>query len=336
MNVQVRNARLQGSAEGHRVLAMMEARERIARTDGQIDVFGTLADLDIFVMFKPLDGLLGAFLKREYPGVLISTKRPYSVQRFTGAHELGHAVLNHEPSLDSPGVIRRASLGLLPPGRGNFRLHLQEIEADAFASEFLTPKWLLVHHAKAQGWNVSNLAEPEVAYQLALRCGCSYEATLRSLARNGLISDAQVNQALKVQPKALKAHLRGEVEWVDPWSDVWRVRERDLGHSIPAAAGDTVRLELLQHSAGGYLWQVEALDGQLPLLGEDVQVPEGAIGAPARRLWWLRADGGGPAKVTLVERRPWETEGKPVELQFNIRPKETGLSRANRAKLAVV
>jgi hypothetical protein len=38
---------------------------------------------------QPLDKLLGAYVPAEEPGILITTKRPLSIQRFTAAHELG-------------------------------------------------------------------------------------------------------------------------------------------------------------------------------------------------------------------------------------------------------
>lgn len=336
MNRNVRNARLTGTAEAHRIHRMMESRERVEATDGQVDVFGILAELEVLVVFKPLDGLLGAFLKQEAPGVIISTKRPYSVQRFTGAHELGHAVLDHDPSLDSPGVLRRAAIGYIPTGTGNFRAYLQEIEADAFAGELLAPRWLLIYHAKRQGWQASQLSDPDVAYQMALRCGCSYEATLRSLARNSLISETQVDAALKAKPKALKARLRGEAEWINPWSDVWRLTERDQGHRVPAADGDMLRVGLLQKSAAGYRWTANEVDPGLLLLMEDVRITTATVGGPSEKLWYYRAGGEGLAVASYAERRPWEAAAvAAATFEVNIKPVEKGLSRANRARLVV-
>jgi hypothetical protein len=75
---------------------------------GRIDVFGAIAKLGATLMFQPLDKLLGAFLPGDEVGVLITTKRPLPVQRFTGAHELGHLYMRHEPSLDDENILRRA------------------------------------------------------------------------------------------------------------------------------------------------------------------------------------------------------------------------------------
>src|SRR5262249_61495232 len=66
-----------------------------------------LFDRDIYVMFRPLKNLLGAYFSDPDTGVLVTTKRPLPVQRFTAAHELGHAVLGHEASLDDAEVLER-------------------------------------------------------------------------------------------------------------------------------------------------------------------------------------------------------------------------------------
>ena len=159
MHPNIRLARLRGQKAALRLHETMEVRENIKDTNGQIDVFQTLAQLDIAVVFKPLDGLLGIYIRGASPGALISTKRQPSVQRFTAAHELGHAVLLHEPSLDTPDVLRRAATGLASPQRPGFASWIQEVEADAFAGEFLMPRWLIVDHATAQGWSRDDLCQ---------------------------------------------------------------------------------------------------------------------------------------------------------------------------------
>ena len=81
------------------------------------------------LLFRPLRGLLGAYLGQpSFPraGIIVSTQRDLHVQRFTAAHELGHMVMGHEPSLDGEEI------GLWRGESSN----PQEVEADAFASEF--------------------------------------------------------------------------------------------------------------------------------------------------------------------------------------------------------
>ena len=248
---ELRDARLKGAKAAYRILDMLEARDRLKQTYGQVDVFQALAQLDIMVMFKPLDGLLGAYLRGSPPGVLISTKRPHSVQRFTAAHELGHAVLEHEPSLDTPDVLRRAASGRFG-GIGKFAAHLQEVEADAFAGEFLMPRWLLAHHAALQGWSPRHFNDPAVVYQLSLRCGSSYDATTRALERNRVISSSSGAALRKVKPKALKEDLRRDDKSFNPWSDAWIITEKDQTSSVKFREGDVVGVHLIEHAAGGY------------------------------------------------------------------------------------
>lgn len=333
MNIQVRNARLKGVKEAIRIHRMMEVRERIEETAGQVDVFGALADLDVAVIFKPLDGLLGAYLRQEAPGVLISTKRPYAVQRFTGAHELGHAVMSHEPSLDSEGVLRRAAAGEVPRAPGRFKAALQEIEADAFAAEFLAPKWLIARHAKAQGWSSESFATPDVAYQLALRCGCSYDAIVRNLEIIGLLSRFQGDQLRKVTPKEIKGRVREEFELSDPWRDAWVLRANDANAPVPVAEGDLIRITLSQNAPAGYLWEIRAFADQFAVLGEKTSL-EGGVGEAGEKFFFIRPDVPGNIAVQLLEGRPWEDDRHSINLRLNVRAPELGLSQANRARLS--
>lgn len=74
----------------HRTL---ETRALIESRAGAVDVFVAIASLDLPLLLRPLHGLLGAFLNEPIPGVLITTERSMSIQRFTAAHELGHLSL---------------------------------------------------------------------------------------------------------------------------------------------------------------------------------------------------------------------------------------------------
>ena len=91
--VDSRTAILTGAKAAHRLHRDLGIKEQIDRSGGgRVDVFGAIAKLGATLMFQPLDKLLGAYLPGDEAGVLITTKRPLPVQRFTGAHELGHLV----------------------------------------------------------------------------------------------------------------------------------------------------------------------------------------------------------------------------------------------------
>src|SRR5258708_36877619 len=159
-----RAAILTGAKAAHTLHRDLGVKEQIERSGtGRIDVFGAIAKLGATLMFQPLDKLLGAYLPGDKLGVLITTKRGLPVQRFTGAHELGHLYMRHEPSLDDENILRRA------PFSTSGRLNRQEREADAFASMFLAPAWLLALVLERQQWKRRGLSEPLLVYQFSLR-----------------------------------------------------------------------------------------------------------------------------------------------------------------------
>src|SRR5262245_23941533 len=93
---------------------------------GSVDLFGSILKSGASLVFRPLDGLLGACVNGR--GVLISTQRTLPIQRFTAAHELGHVELRHNLSLDGEEILE------LPDDYNDI-----ELEADGFAGEFLLP-----------------------------------------------------------------------------------------------------------------------------------------------------------------------------------------------------
>src|SRR5690348_520224 len=122
-----RDAILNGAKAAHTLQRDLGVREALERTgSGRIDVFGAISKLGATLMFQKLDKLLGAYVPADEPGILITTQRTLPVQRFTGAHELGHLYMRHEPSLDDESILRRA------PFSPNPTLNSQEREADAF------------------------------------------------------------------------------------------------------------------------------------------------------------------------------------------------------------
>jgi Zn-dependent peptidase ImmA (M78 family) len=189
--VDSRAAILTGAKAAHTLHRDLSVREQIERSGGgRIDVFGAIAKLGATLMFQPLDKLLGAYLPGEELGVLITTKRSLPVQRFTGAHELGHLYMRHEPSVDDENILRRA------PFSTSGVLNRQEREADAFASMFLAPAWLLTLNLERQGWTARDLSYPTSVYQASLRLGTSYQATCYALERHKVIGRDQCERLI--------------------------------------------------------------------------------------------------------------------------------------------
>jgi Zn-dependent peptidase ImmA (M78 family) len=164
-----------------------------------------------------LTSALGLCLPAPLQGIIVTTRRGLHIQRFTAAHELGHVILEHRGSIDRE-ILER---GPLAPSDGR---DLQEVAADAFAAEFLLPRWLFRHHIQSQGWTVSgHLRNPDIVYQLSLRMGVSYEATCWSLLGHHILPKGEVDELRKIPVARLKSRLSGEFKPGNSWADVWRL-----------------------------------------------------------------------------------------------------------------
>lgn len=78
---------------------------------------------------------VAGFLDNKSRTIYVNNADPANRQTFTIAHELGHAVLNHDPS--QVGVLLRRPI----PGEEK---NLIEKEADVFAINLLVPKDMLI------------------------------------------------------------------------------------------------------------------------------------------------------------------------------------------------
>jgi Zn-dependent peptidase ImmA (M78 family) len=99
-----RDAILRGVQAADALHENLRTREPVERQQrGNIDVFGSILQRDVWLVFRPLEGLLGACVDGR--GVIISTNRPLAVQRFTAAHELGHVAMEHPLSVDGEEIL---------------------------------------------------------------------------------------------------------------------------------------------------------------------------------------------------------------------------------------
>jgi Zn-dependent peptidase ImmA (M78 family) len=328
-----RDAVLRGVKAAHTLHRDLGVRESIERTGGsRIDVFGAIAKLGATLMFQRLENLLGAFVRAEAPGVLITTERGLPVQRFTAAHELGHLYMRHEPSLDDEAILRR------PPFSASSRVERQEHEADAFASMFLAPAWLLALILKRQQWTANMLADPTIVYQLSLRLGTSYTATCYVLERHKVISRAQRQHLLSIEPKAIKRMLLADYEPPNWWCDIWLLTDRDEGSFIEGGRNDLFVVRLPENSGAGYLWsfdQLKAAGFALVADAVEADVDERVGGVVTRRVT-ARSGQRVHGEVTLEESRPW-LPGRPLHtlhLHYDLRgPEEAGMWEADLQRI---
>jgi Zn-dependent peptidase ImmA (M78 family) len=321
-----------GTMAGARLNRQLGFRKDIEARGGNIDVFRAIYTLDLPLLLRPLNALLGAYLNHPAPGVLVTTQRPMSIQRFTAAHELGHFSMRHLPSLDDENMLRRMTMA------ADEGADFQEVEADAFAVEFMMPRWLIQWHAARQGWNAEDFRRPNRVYQLALRIGASYEATCWTLVRHRLISPVLARELLRTQPRELKAALLAAYKPKDYRGDVWLLTARDAGTRIDGSRNDLFVLRLEEHSGGGYLWNIDQLkESGFGIVRDELEAIDGeGVGGPVIRRVTAEPPQLYRGSVALDERRPWEPDGPiaSLKLDFDLTgPEEEGLSRAERRSL---
>ena len=188
---------LRGVSEAAKVQAEPQAKDN---ERASFDVIGAVLDRGVPLLFQPLDKLWGAFVNcGSERGIIVTSKLPLSVQRFTLAHELGHLLLGHASSFDHE--VKFAGRNAT-----NWR-NAQEAGADAFAAELLAPRMLLLRAAERHGWTKATLERPQTIYQLSLRLGISYKATCWALVSAKVLPRARAQRLQEMKVKELKRPL---------------------------------------------------------------------------------------------------------------------------------
>jgi Zn-dependent peptidase ImmA (M78 family) len=322
-----RDAILSGTSRAAELHAELGLRASLRGGDRPVDVLATIRELGVVVLFRKLDSLLGAYVPgADTPGMLLTTQRNLHIQRFTAAHELGHHVLGHQAmSMDKDvGFVARGEQAGHEP---------QELEADAFASAFLLPDWLIVAHARRHRWGKRELTDPDTVYQLSLRLGASYAATCWALADH--IVDRGTAQRLAVTPpKASKQRVIPGMQ-LERWHpDVWELSLHDRGVQLLGNPDDLLVLDLEEHVASGYTWDTGPVaTAGLKIEKDERQQPNGeVIGAPITRR--LIVQGPAHGRLRLEEKRAWDNRQSSLnsfELDLSLLGPETeGLPRAAR------
>ncbi|MDR6508049.1 ImmA/IrrE family metallo-endopeptidase [Arthrobacter oryzae] len=144
-----------------------DLREELQLEDGPLEnLVGVLEDRGVAVLRMDLGSTridaLVSWPAKQWPLVILSDHAPADRQRFTLAHELGHAVMHEIPTEN------------------------QETEADRFASEFLMP-------ASSIRTELSDVSIPRLA-KLKTKWGVSMAALLRRARDLGQISESKYKQ----------------------------------------------------------------------------------------------------------------------------------------------
>jgi Zn-dependent peptidase ImmA (M78 family) len=327
--------RLEAVAIAKKLHRQLGLEQRVRQQNAAVDVFAVIVELGIPLVFKPLESALGLCLPKPVRGIMITTKRTLNIQRFTAAHELGHAVLDHDASIDKQ-IFER---GPLEPQNGR---DLKEVAADAFAAEFLLPRWLYRMHAQRQGWSTNHLKNPDVAYQLSLRMGASYDATCWGLQSHQILQSPDVDILRAEKVAAMKTRLGEGHRPQDSWADIWRLTERDNGAVVSGTEKDLVQVELSEHGSGGFEWNAELLRAAgLEVLYDESEFERNPLryGSSNVRKIVARPVGATRRHIDLVERQPWNENVIEGHLSMTLAfdgAERGGMSRVERERRGLV
>lgn len=242
-----RTERLIIAKEAAGILRDSGAIERFrSRGYTRIDPFEIAASVDLAVMMRPLEGLLGAFLRDEQSGILVNADRPPGLMHMTCAHELGHYFLGHETTTDY-------DLDYGPTADP------KEREADWFAYHLLMPRQLIVDLMKRKGWQLAELREPAKLYQLSLRLGTSFTATLWTLISLNMlpVGQAEAQRLARTPLQRLKHDILSWAPQEETLSDVWILDENDRDRILEPRPQDRFVVDLPSRASAGYLWSLE-------------------------------------------------------------------------------
>lgn len=301
-----------------------------AQLTQQIDVFTLIRDSNVVLRFMELDRLLGAFVPGANPGIIVNSRLPSDLQRYTAAHELGHFVLHSEAfALDGTSEVE---------GRTPDNL---EAEAQLFASHLLMPLPLVSRAARDVGIRKEVAPTADQIYAIAGIMGVSYSASLVQLRNFGIVSYRHGLGLQDTRPVSVQVQRTFGERIADPGTHVWSRDEVAAGKLNDLYVGDLVAVDLPENRTTGFRWflggidagggdSLVELDGPQSLTaldrfqfgdraaGEITQAgPTGAVAGPVvgsggRRQMLIRANTEGEWKVTLSY-APVHRQGSPVD-----------------------
>lgn len=314
----LRDEVLRATAEASGILEQYPATSRTS-----FDVQAVLIDRDIPMLYRPLKRVLGATITiDDATGIIVTTQQPFTVQRFTLAHELGHILLGHKMRFDE-------AVGQWMARRGGPR-SAEEVAADTFASELLAPQSRLLGLAARHQWTMSDVRKPQIIYQLSLRLGISFQATCWALAGNKVIPREEAKRlSSNTVVKGLKTSLAGSM-LTDPWADVWRITQQDVGAEIEAGPNDIFAVAIQDLAASGYRWSLESPSQDYQVIDQQILLDE-TPGSPTPRTLYVKLSSQGTRKIELTHKRPWNQEtASRFDIIIDNWGKENGLPRRTR------
>lgn len=213
-------------------------------TDRPVDVFLLAQRLRLWLAAQPLDSAYGFYLRQgDVAGIVVNSRHPESLQRYTCAHEIGHHILGHASHVDDASTLRQYS-----------NLAMQEMQAQVFAASLLMPLPLVNRVLAAFG--AKHLGPAEV-YLFSREVGVSYSAAAWQLTQYQKLSRAEASALVKRGAAAAKTELLGMTRASDARADLWILGPSSNGVSIVCRIEDELHVRLPEDLSLGRVWTID-------------------------------------------------------------------------------
>lgn len=277
-------------------------------SNGRVDIFNAIDACNIELMFGDLKNLLGFCVNEPSEGILITSARPLAIQRFTAAHELGHLYMGHHGSVDKENdIVDYQDVNAIE--NSEF-----EISANAFASEFLQPKELVLSNIKAARITSRKNLNEIAVYKLSLVMGLSYRATCWGLHTHDILEFSEVNKLASVQPKKIKEAILNDKKIGASFGNVWSVRQGE-NPFILGTPEDLIVVDLVEHSSSGYLWyNVSEKNDGVEVIQKSKKIDNDSVGKTSDLKIIVKIQDEGRHKLDFIEQRKWEKGNNLNEL----------------------
>lgn len=190
--------------KGHGQQCALEFRNWLGLRRGQVvhDIYGLLRSVGFRLFRRPLPtkNISALYIRHPVAGhcVLVNLKEDYNRQRFSAAHECGHALMDKNSSFN---VTRDYDIEIESPSAGTGKWsnrELVEIRANAFATDFLIPNEYLTSEKLRGRWE-----EPEQLVQSADDLHVTLPALMKALLDKNIISSESRSQlrSLNMRPR---------------------------------------------------------------------------------------------------------------------------------------
>lgn len=198
--------------KGHGIDAAANVRKLLGylANQGPKDIFDDFRQLGIHIFRRTLENssVSGVFIKHPIAGkcVLVNYSEDFFRQRFTVAHEVGHALLDDDKDINLSKF-------------DSDKKDLSELRANTFAAYYLIPPEFITSHAGHTNWDDAKFLQFAQALQV------NAESMAIALKSMGLIDDTQASvfKLLKI-----RSSVKRDPELPDSLTGVVRTRKEEI------------------------------------------------------------------------------------------------------------